>query len=125
MIALVCNWGGDIAIGPSGDIAVAPVESELQQRIIRRLLTNAGDYIWHNNYGAGLGTYVGEPYSPTIIEYIVSVQLQQEPLIVTLPPPSVLVSQSSEGAFSTSSVKIQYQIAGLPTDSSTAMVLDI
>ena len=55
MDALFCPWGGDLSVGPGGDISVAPVEAEVEQRIIRRLLTNTGDYIWHISYGAGLG----------------------------------------------------------------------
>ena len=68
MIALVCEWGGDLSVGPTGDIGVAPVQTEVQQRIIRRLLTNAGDYIWHINFGGGLGSYIGKPYSSALIE---------------------------------------------------------
>jgi hypothetical protein len=39
MIAVVCDWGGDLSVGSGGDIAVAPVQIEIQQRLIRRLLT--------------------------------------------------------------------------------------
>jgi hypothetical protein len=123
MIALACNWGGDLSVGPSGDIAVSPIQLEIQQRIIRRLLTNSGNYIWHTEYGAGLGSYVGLPYSQNTIENTTLDQLLHEQLIVTAPPPSVQISQSPGGVFSATSVTIQYQVAGMFTGSSVAFGL--
>jgi hypothetical protein len=123
MIALVCDWGGDLSVGPSGDIAVSPIQLETQQRIVRRLLTNPGNYIWHTSYGAGLGGYVGVPYSSNTIENTILDQLLNEHLVVTSPPPSVEISQSSGGVFSTTSVTIQYQVVGMFTGSSVTLGL--
>jgi hypothetical protein len=123
VIAIVCDWGGDLSVGPGGDIAVAPVQTEIQQRLVRRLLTNAGDYIWHTDYGAGLGDYVGETYSSNLIEGTISSQLQYESLISVSPPPSIQISQSSAGDFSTTSVTVQYQVVGTFTGTSTVLGL--
>jgi len=123
VIAIICDWGGDLSIGPGGDIAVAPIQTEIQQRLVRRLLTSAGDYIWHTVYGAGLGNYVGETYSPNLIDGTILSQLQFESLISVSPPPSVQVSQSLVGAFSTTSVTVQYQVVGTFTGTSTVLGL--
>ena len=66
-------WHQDLTILPNGDLMVcrgieptgsltpssATVEGE--QRVLRRLLTSPGSYIWHLEYGAGLPAYVGLP----------------------------------------------------------------
>jgi hypothetical protein len=123
LIAIVCDWGGDLSVGPSGDIAVAPVQTEIQQRLVRRLLTSSGDYIWHTDYGAGLGKYVGETYVPNLIEGTILNQLQYEKLIAISPSPSVQINQSLAGDFSTISVTVQYQVTG--TFTATSIVLGL
>ena len=49
--------------GAAGDLAPAAGTLRGQQRVLRRLLTNPGDYIWQPGYGAGLGQFVGKPAS--------------------------------------------------------------
>ena len=123
MIALACDWQSDLSVGPTGDIAVLPVETEVQQRIVRRLLTSPGGYIWHIDYGAGLGNYVGQPYSKTLIEGTVLNQLQNEVLVETSPSPSVRISQPISESFSGTVVTIQYQIVGAPSGNSVVLGL--
>ena len=112
MIAIACDWGGDLTVGPSGDINVVPTHTELRQRIIRRLLTNPGDYVWHTGYGAGLGNFVGEPYSQSSIEGTILSQLQFEALVAQEPAPKIQTGQSPTGSFSSTSVEIHYSILG-------------
>jgi hypothetical protein len=112
MIAITCRWGDDLSVGSSGDINVAPASIEVQQRLIRRLLTNPGDYVWHVEYGAGLGNYVGQQYSPNLIEGAVLNQIQLEPLIAATPAPLVRTELSRTGPFSTISLSVQYQVSG-------------
>ena len=123
MIALACVWGNDLAVGPSGDISVSSTEAEVQQRIVRRLLTNPGDYIWHLNYGAGLGSYVGSPYSPNLIEGTILSQLQNEALVAAAPSPTVNTSKSLAGVLSSATVTIQYQVVGTMMGSSVVLGL--
>jgi len=123
MNALLCIWGGDLSVGPAGDINIAPAQSEVGQRIIRRLLTNPGDYIWHTSYGAGLGDYVGEPYVSGAIEGTILSQLQQETLVAKNPTPTVNCDASASGAESSISVNIQYQISGSSSGNSVALEL--
>ena len=49
-------WGNDLAFSATGDLATADVPTLTQQRVLRRLLTNPGDYIWELDYGAGLAS---------------------------------------------------------------------
>ena len=121
MITLVCDWGADLSVGPAGDINAVPIQANVQQRLVRRLLTNAGDYIWHTNYGAGLGGYVGQPYSPANIEGAVLNQLQLEPLVAATPTPTVKINRSATGPFSSIAVTVQYQVAGTSTENSVVL----
>jgi phage baseplate assembly protein W len=123
LIALVCDWGGDLSVGPDGDIAAIPVQAEINQRIIRRLLTNPGDYIWHTDYGAGLGQYVGEPYSPGLVQSTIMAQLQNESLVATTPAPVVQALPPTWETFSTASVTINFQVAGTQQPASLALNL--
>jgi hypothetical protein len=123
LIAVVCGWGGDLCAGPSGDIATAPAPTELQYRIVRRLLTNQGDYIWHSSYGAGLGVFVGDTYSAGTVETTIQNQLQHEALVASSPAPTIQMGQSPTGDFGTKSVMIQYQINGIFTGSSVVLEL--
>src|ERR1700722_16608624 len=121
MITIACEWGADLSIGPTGDIKMAPVQASVQQRVIRRLLTNQGDYIWHTDYGAGLGGYVGEPYSQTAIKGKILNQLQLEALVAMTPVPAIQTNQSVTGPFSAISVTIRYWVAGAFTADSIAL----
>jgi hypothetical protein len=123
MNALFCTWGGDLSVGPGGDINIAPVQSEVEQRIIRRLLTNPGDYIWHISYGAGLGTYVGEPYLSGTIEGAILSQVQQETLVAQSPSPAVKCDAAASDAGSSISVNIQYRTSGSSSPNSVALTL--
>ena len=123
MIAVVCSWSGDLCIGPSGDIATDSVQTELQSRLVRRLLTNPGSYVWHLNYGAGLGAFVGDTYSPRLIDNTIQNQLQYEILVASSPVPLIQIGLTSSGDFFTTSVTIQYQISGTFTGSSVVLEL--
>ncbi len=123
MIAITCAWGADLAVGPTGDINALPISADIQARIIRRLLTNPGDYIWHTDYGAGLGRYVGEPYSPAIIEGAILIQLKLETLVATAPAPTIQIKQSGSGPTPGLAVTVQYQVAGTALAASAAFAL--
>ena len=123
MMALASGWGTDLLVGPGGDIAVVPARAEVQYRIIRRLLTNPGDYIWHSGYGAGLGGYVVQPFSPQLVESTILYHLEQEPFILLTPAPKISASDGLDVSFSSVSVTIQYHTRDMPE--STAMVIGL
>ena len=68
------EWGGDLVLNQYGSVQMATGWDEVRQRITRRLLTiprlklQSGlevppEYIFHPNYGIGLGRRIGEPAS--------------------------------------------------------------
>jgi len=97
MADLSLQFGGDLAVGPTGDLAVADAQALTQQRVLRRLLTNPGDYIWQLGYGAGLGQFVGRPGVPALISGVIRTQMQFEPQVMQSPAPSVSASVSDDG----------------------------
>ena len=95
-LALV--WGTDLAVGPAGDLALAAEDTESQQRVLRRLLTNAGDYIWQLAYGAGLGKAIGAPVGALQIRALIRGQLFQEASVAATPEPAIDVTAASDGS---------------------------
>lgn len=91
------EFGSDIMLAPNGDIALASDVTLTQQRVLRRLLTNPGDYIWDVNYGAGLGKMVGQPVDTARIGAIVRQQMFQEATVAKSPPPAITVAQQPDG----------------------------
>lgn len=86
------DWGSDISLGPTGDLAVVSGSNAISQRICRRLLTNVGDYLWHLDYGASLGGFVGLPADPDRVEGVIRAQLRLETAVPSNPAPEVSVS---------------------------------
>jgi hypothetical protein len=78
------DFGGDLALGPTGDLATVTGTVLGQQRVLRRLLTNAGDYIWHLAYGAGLPAVIGTPVDAVTIEGMVRGQIFLEAAVARL-----------------------------------------
>ena len=93
------DWGTDLNFGPTGDLAVVTGSDAITQRVYRRLLTNAGDYLWQGDYGASLGNFVGAPADPNQIEGVIRSQLLLETAVPTNPSPavSVIVTDKANG----------------------------
>ena len=98
-------WAGDLAIGPTGDIVTAAGPALGTERVLRRLLTNPGDYIWQPGYGAGLARFVGQPADPAAIRALIRTQMLREPAVAPTPEPVIEV-QSDPGG--TLSVQVRY-----------------
>ena len=97
MVDLALQIGGDLSVGPTGDLALADGAALTQQRVLRRLLTNQGDYIWQLGYGAGLGRFVGRPGAPAAIAGVTRSQLLQEAAVAPSPPPVVTAVAGNDG----------------------------
>ena len=97
MTDIAHNFGNDLAIGPTGDLAVATGNFEVQQRILRALMTNPGDYIWQLGFGAGLPAMVGQVTKPLRIAAIIKAQLLLDPGVAHTPPPQVTVQANTDG----------------------------
>ena len=102
-------WSGDLAAGISGDLATVSGSEAGQQRVLRRLLTNPGDYIWQPDYGAGLGSYVGSPISHATIAATIRAQMYKEASVSHDPEPVIDVQAGVGGAVY---VHIRYADAG-------------
>jgi hypothetical protein len=86
------QWGSDLSLSPTGDLALADGTLLTRQRLLRRLLTNQGDYIWQRDYGAGLASFVGEPGQPASIAALMRGQVSKEPGVAQTPAPDIEVS---------------------------------
>jgi phage baseplate assembly protein W len=91
------EFGADLGVGAGGDLALAEGPALGRQRVLRRLLTNPGDYIWHPEYGAGLGRFVGQPAAAARIRAVVRSQILREPAVARSPEPSVEVTDTGDG----------------------------
>jgi hypothetical protein len=83
------EWGGDLAVGSAGDLALVTGSQTTSQRIRRRLLTNPGDYLWNLDYGGGLASFVGTPAPSSNIEAVVRTQLALEATVAAAPAPQI------------------------------------
>jgi len=102
------QWGSDLLIGPTGDLATASGTQLGQQRVLRRLLTNVDDYIWQLTYGAGLARLIGQPGSAMAIGALIRSQIFKEAAVARTPEPVIDVQVSPDGAPSTVYVHIRY-----------------
>jgi phage baseplate assembly protein W len=98
-------WGGDVFAGPTGDLAIVSGPQLGTERVLRRLLTNPGDYLWQPGYGAGLARFVGQPTDPAAIRALVRQHMAREAAVAAEPEPVIEV-QSDPGG--TLSVQVRY-----------------
>lgn len=99
MFDIFHNWGDDLQVGSGGDLALSSNSDTINQRILRRLLTNAGDYIWNLDYGGSLGQFVGRPINSREIGAVISTQLLQEAAVPVSPAPQIvtMLSDATQG----------------------------
>ena len=91
-------FGGDLAIAANGDLLMVADPNETTQRILRRMLTPVGGYIWNLGYGAGLPQDVGEPALLSAVQNAVRAQIFQEASVAKAPEPVVTVTQDTGGS---------------------------
>ncbi len=111
--------GQDLQLGPTGDLALVDGDGETQQRVLHRLLTSAGTYIWQLSYGAGLPGLIGSVASQQQITAIIRAQMGYEPSVAPSPEPQVALASGAVGEISatityTDSVSGSIQILILP-----------
>ena len=108
MADIAHQWGSDLTTGSTGDLATVSGDNLAQQRVLRRLLTKSGDYIWQLDYGAGLARFIGQPGNAPQIQAIVRSQIFKEASVARTPEPVIDVSFGPSGATGTVYVHIRY-----------------
>lgn len=92
---------GDLLIcsGATKTGAIMPgcATDEGEQRVLRRLLTGPGQYIWHPEYGAGLPGFVGSPAQLDAIQAIIISQILLEDVVSKDPLPQVVATKILNG----------------------------
>ncbi len=91
----------DLSPSPIGDLQSVDGVTRGQQRILRRLLTSPGAYIWHPDYGAGLPALVGQTLDADTITAVIRNQLALEAAVAPQPAPVITVSPIANGVFVT------------------------
>lgn len=91
------QFGADLQDGVTGDLASVDGALLGQQRVLRRLLTNPGDYLWQPGYGAGLAQFVGTPVDAARIEGVIRSQIFLEAAVARTPEPQVDVQAAGDG----------------------------
>ena len=96
--------GADLNLSITGDLQRIDGTTKGQQRILRRLLTNPGEYMFHSGYGAGLGALVGSVSDIGKITALIRGQILLEEAVARVPEPEITVSAITNGV----SVYIKY-----------------
>jgi hypothetical protein len=105
MADLSHTYGSDLTVSPTGDLALADNTLLGEQRVLRRLLTAPGAYLWHLNYGAGLPRFVGQPANGQRIAAVAKAQMYREKIVTRNPAPVVSVDVQPAGVVT---LDIQY-----------------
>jgi len=112
-------WGSDIQVSPSGDIAPVDGLDRGNQRVLRRLLTSPGDYLWHSDYGAGLGKMVGKTTDVNTINALINSQIMAESCVAKNPLPQIHVAPITNGIY----INIKY--TNSETGSQSTLAFDV
>lgn len=91
------QYGADLQLSPTGDIALVDGTALGQQRVLHRLLTNPSDYIWHPQYGAGLPRFIGQPANGIRMQAVIRAQMYREAVVARNPAPTINVDVKPTG----------------------------
>src|ERR1700730_9284821 len=97
MSALCTQFGSAPVVGAPGYLPAACGSLLGQQGVLRRLLTNPGDYIWAPDYGAGLARFVGAPADAAQIQAVIRSQIFKEAVVAQQPAPVIDVQSDDAG----------------------------
>ncbi|HEY1772420.1 MAG TPA: phage tail protein [Gammaproteobacteria bacterium] len=94
------QFGSDLIVGANGDLLPATADTEIQQRLLRRLFTPEGAYLWQLDFGAGVPQRVGDTLSPSVSGQIlaqIKAAIALEPGIAQIPVPVITLSTVDGG----------------------------
>ena len=103
-------FGGDLGVSAAGDLQTVSGTLRGQQRVLRRLLTNPGAYLFHPDYGAGLPSYIGLPLDVPGITAVIRSQIALEASVSQLPAAIITVSPAASDPTAIA-VSLQYNDA--------------
>ena len=103
--------GADLSPSSTGDLQSCTNSLRSQQRVLRRLLTNPGDYIFQLDYGTGLAKYIGQTTNIPEITALIKGQLFLEDSVGQSPEPIINVTPINGGITGGISVEILYSDA--------------
>ena len=104
MADLAHFYGTDLQTDSTGDLALSEGTQFGVERVLRRLMTSQGEYIFQPDYGAGLPLFLGNPAAPQRIEGTIRAQMELEDAVAPSPIPSISVQQAN----STFTANIRY-----------------
>jgi hypothetical protein len=107
--------GQDLNVAASGDLLTVDGLTKGKQRVLRRLLTNNGAYIWEVAYGGGLPGMIGQPFDAEAAAAVVKAQMFLESAVSRTPAPTVTVTEITNGLF----IQLAY------TDSGTGQIVPL
>lgn len=99
-------WGGDLLLSASGDLSRVDQAERSRQRVLRRLLTNPGDYVYHPEYGGGLPKRIGTRLNPKEIQAVIRQQMRLEASVSQDPEPKITVTEITNGV----AVSVSYTV---------------
>jgi len=101
-------FGTDLSPSNTGDLLTVTAITRGQQRVLRRLLTNPGDYIFQPEYGAGLAQWIGANADLAAMRALIRGQMLLEPSVAVQPEPDVSVLPIANQAGGGFAVAISY-----------------
>lgn len=98
------QWGNDLALSPSGDLAVVDGLQRGLQRVIRRLMTAPAELVMHQTYGAGVPQRIGQTLDVDLINSVIRAEIFKEDAVAKTPAPVIDVTAFLNGVI----VSIKY-----------------
>lgn len=89
--------GTDLSASPSGDLLSVTGSERRKQKILRRLITNPGELVFHPEYGAGLGKKIGEHVNVSEWKALILGQMKLEDCVARIPEPVVTLKTIDNG----------------------------
>lgn len=83
--------GGDLSLSETGDLKLVDGTPRGVQRVLRRLITAAGNYLQNLGYGLGLPRRVGDLIDTDEIEGLIRSQIFLEAAVAQEPDPLITV----------------------------------
>lgn len=114
------EWGQDVALSNTGDLALVGNTKRGQQRILRRLMTNQGDYLFQEGYGAGILAAIGSTEDQGSIAGTCRSQVLLEDSVAPTPPPITTI-QDAPGSADGSAIAVAVQYTDQPSNAPTVL----